>query len=162
VGVGWAAKSHEWPRVSHAGRVFGKALGGTERAGPREKRCPLLGREQAGERPRQALRGEPPGRGADIFRDRLSREVPDDRAELWLDVEAEAVVDRVEAAVTPEEAVSALAIGVVRDQVEGAQARERVALLRTGPEREVVLLEVGIDEQLNGARAVRTLPLEGR
>ena len=97
-----------------------------------------------------------------VLGDRLAREVPDDRAELRLDVEAETVVDRVEAAVSPEEAVPALAVGVVRDEIEGAEARERRAMLRALAEREVVLLELGVDEQLDGARAVRALARERR
>ena len=72
-------------------------------------------------------------------------------------VEAETVVDRIEAAVPSEEAVAALAVGVVRDEIEGADARQGRAVLRALAEREVVLLELGVDEQLDRAWAVRAL-----
>src|SRR5262249_7233557 len=95
-------------------------------------------------------------------RDRLSREVPDDGAQLRLSVEAEAIVDRVEAAVAAEQTMPALAVGVVRDQIEGAEARERRPLPRTPRDREVMLVELGVDEQLHGAWAIGALARERR
>ena len=61
---------------------------------------------------------------AQVVGDRVAGEVPDDRAHLELDREREAVVDAPDVAVGVDEAVPALAVGVVGDQVEGAHALE--------------------------------------
>src|SRR5438445_351613 len=63
----------------------------------------------------------------------------------------------VDGAVLAEQAVAALAVGVVGDQVEGADALEALVMLGALAQREVVLLEVGGDEALQRALAVRSL-----
>ena len=55
-------------------------------------------------------------------------EVPDDGAELELGVEAEAVVDGPDVAVGVDEAVPALAVGAVGEQVEDAEPLQLVAV----------------------------------
>ena len=55
-------------------------------------------------------------RGGDLF----TGELPDDGAELRFAVETQRVVDGPDGAVVPEDAVPALAVGVVGDDVEGA------------------------------------------
>ena len=84
---------------------------------------------------------------------RLAAELPDHRAELELLVEHQPVVDALDAAVEAEEAVAALAVGVVADEVEGAHGPELVVVRLVLVEREVVLLEVGVDEPLQRAHA---------
>src|SRR5207253_2180751 len=83
--------------------------------------------------------------------------IPDHRAQLGLDVEAEAVVDAVDGAVLGQQAVAALAVGVVGHQVERADALERIVVGGDLAQREVMLLEVGGHEALQRAGAVRTL-----
>src|SRR5436309_2902432 len=61
-------------------------------------------------------------------RDRLSAKIPDDRAQLRVDVEAEAVVDAVDLAVRAEQAVAALPVGVVRDEIEEADPLEAAVM----------------------------------
>ena len=57
--------------------------------------------------------------------------------------------------------MAALAVGVVGDEVEGADARAARSWCSGAlAQREVVLLEVGVDEQLERALAVRPVALE--
>src|SRR2546428_704393 len=78
----------------------------------------------------------------------------DHRAQLGLDVEAEPVVDGPDAAVGSEQAVAALAVGVVGDQIERADPGELITVRGLLAEREVVLGEVRVHELLQRAFAV--------
>ena len=70
-------------------------------------------------------------------------------------VEHQPVVDAVDPAVEPEEAMAALAVGVVAHEVEGAHPPQLVVVRLVLVEREVVLLEVSIDEELHRPAAER-------
>src|SRR5467141_2559100 len=98
---------------------------------------------------------------ARAVRERIAGEVPDHRAQLGRDVEAEAVVDGPDAAVGAEQAVAALAVGVVGDEIEGADAGEPLAVLRRLAEREVVLAEVRVNELLQRALAIGAVTPNG-
>ena len=91
-----------------------------------------------------------------VRRQRISREVPDHRAQLVFHVEAEPVVDRPEATVG-EEDMTALAIRVVGDDVEGREVAEHLVGLGIFSQGEVVLLGVFIDIELERARSERTV-----
>src|SRR5262249_61009318 len=93
---------------------------------------------------------------------RLAAEVPDDRAELRLGVERQRVVDRVDAAVGAEQAVAGFAIGVVGDEVEETETLKTLDVRGILAQREVVLGEVGIHEELERALAIRSVPLDRR
>ena len=134
---------------------------GEHRAGPAptriapEQGVDLVLVELVGDRRRHAVAG---GGEAldDVGRDRLAAELPDHRAQLEARREAQPVVDGPDPAVEAEQAVAALAVGVVGEEVEGADRAQLV--VEVGPaleQREVVLLEVGGDEQLERALAER-------
>src|SRR5438445_255981 len=148
---------HQRPGVAPPAAVDRKPAALDERAGALDHGLALGRRQQLRERRRQ----RPGGEALEVLqhrrRHRLVAEVPDHRAQLGLDVEAEAVVDGVDGAVLAEQAVAALAVGVVGDQVEGADALEALVMLGALAQREVVLLEVGGDEALQRALAVRSL-----
>src|SRR3546814_14265997 len=84
-------------------------------------------------RPPRSTRTDTPFPVTTLFRsvhpqglwDRLAAELPDHRAQLELVVEHQAVVDAADAAVEAEEAVAALAVGVVAHEVEGAHRPQR-------------------------------------
>src|SRR4029450_9950337 len=95
-------------------------------------------------------------------RNRLAREVPDDRAELGVLVEDQPVVDGEDAPRRPEEAVPALAVGIVGEEVEEADAAEGVVVRRVLHQAEVVLFEVGMDEELERPLTVRPLARDGK
>ena len=102
------------------------------------------------------LLGEAVEVAADVGRDRLAAEVPDDGAQLPLRVERDAVVDAEDAAVVERaQAVTALAVGVVDHDVERGHAPERVGVLFE--QREVVLLGIVLDEALHHADAGRAV-----
>ena len=86
---------------------------------------------------------------------RLAAELPDHRAQLELGVEAQPVVDGPDVAVGVEQAVAALAVRVVGQEVERADALELGPPSLVLDEREVVLLEVGVDEPLQRTQAER-------
>jgi hypothetical protein len=71
------------------------------------------------------------------------------------------VVHDVNAAIFSEQAVPGLAVAAVDDQVEGADGLQRVVVLGTFEQREVVLVEVGVHEPLHRARSEGTVPLHG-
>jgi hypothetical protein len=92
--------------------------------------------------------------------DRLPGEVPDDGAELVLVVEGESVVDGEEAAgAFLEEEVSALAVGVVDEEVEEGDGAQEEAL--GGFEVEVVAVWVVVDVLLEGAGSVGSVAEDG-
>src|SRR2546425_8101113 len=124
---------------------------------PRDEDVALLLVQQLRERGGRPLFHESSQVVAHAVGQRLAREIPDHRAQLGLDVETETVVDGPDAAVGSEQAVAALAVGVVGDQVEDADAREPVAVRGLLAEREVVLLEVRLHELLQRALAVGSL-----
>jgi hypothetical protein len=70
------------------------------------------------------------------------------------------VVDHVDPSVLAEEAVPGLAVGVVDDEVEHRDPTELLG--EPLGEREVVLLGVRRDEQLDGSDAERTVAEDGR
>jgi hypothetical protein len=92
--------------------------------------------------------------GEDRVGDRLAGEVPHDRAQLGRYREAQAVVDSPDVAIVVEQAVTALAIGVVGDEVEHRHHAQRVVVAGVLEQREVVLGEVGVDEALVRPAAV--------
>jgi len=61
---------------------------------------------------------------AEIFGDLLACKLPDDGAQLGKRVKGKPVVDAPDVAVAVEQAVAALAIGIVDDHVEGGQRPE--------------------------------------
>ncbi len=63
-------------------------------------------------------------------------------------MERETVVDRIDQLVGAEQAVPALPVRVVRDEIEQADPHEPLAMLGPLQQAEVVLLEVGMDEEL--------------
>ena len=71
----------------------------------------------------------------------VTGEIPDDGSEFELLVEAQAIVDGPEFAVFAEEDVSTLAVGVVRNEIEGADLFERWVVSLVLEKREVVLIE---------------------
>ena len=94
-------------------------------------------------------RGEPLAqRGVD----RVAGELPDDGAELVVDVEAQPVVDRPAPAVLQQH-VPGLAIGVVRHDVERRERAEPVRQPVLAAQREVVLDALLVHPALDGARA---------
>src|SRR5947207_1205254 len=107
-----------------------------------EQRAELLGHRRD-----HARHVREPGR-----RDRLAAELPDHRAELRIDVERESVVDRIDRSLA-EEAVPALAIGVVREQIEEADLLQALVVRGILTQREVVLLEIRRHELLQRAVA---------
>ena len=91
---------------------------------------------------------------AQLRRQRFAGELPDHGAQLVVGGEAQPVVDRPHvvaavAAVDLQQAVPALAVGVVGDGVEhGDRPQLIVEVGALGVQREVVLAEVGVDEPL--------------
>ena len=72
-------------------------------------------------------------------------------------MEGQAVVDGVDQVVGAEEAVAALPVGVVGDEVVDADLLEALAVARVFAQGEPVLLELGLDEELERPLAVRAL-----
>ncbi len=95
--------------------------------------------------------------GEQLWRDRLAGPVPDDAAQLLLLVEAEAVVDAPDVPGGVEQAVAALAVGVVGDGIEQAEPLELRPEGRVFALDEEVALRVVLDEELDRADAGRTL-----
>ncbi len=92
----------------------------------------------------------------------LSGELPDHRAQLRLGVEAQAVVDGPDPAVLAEDAVPALAIGVVGHDIEGADRSQLVVVGVVLDQGEMVLGEVRGDEELERSRTQwRVVTLDG-
>src|SRR2546428_248119 len=147
------------PGIAVAARVDGKTVGRRESGRAGAQRLLLVGLQQRGERRRQGHTGEAPDVREHLGRDRLSPELPDDRAQLLLDVEAKTVVDGVDPAVRAEQAVAALPVGVVGNEVEEADPLQRAAMRGILVQREVVLLEVGRNEKLERPFAVRSVAL---
>src|SRR6266571_5078359 len=83
--------------------------------------------------------------------DRLAGEVPQHRAELGINVEADAVVDGPDLAVGVGEDVARLAVSVVDHEIEEGDATEVAAMALV--EVEGRALEVVLDEGLDGADA---------
>jgi len=76
-------------------------------------------------------------------------------------MEGQAVVDAPDVTVRVQQAMPALAVGVVNDPIEG-RYDPKVRLVG-GHHGEVVLLEVGVDEELEGPRAqLATGAIDGR
>src|SRR5438876_1114549 len=121
---------------------------------PRDERVALLLVQQLRERGGWPLFHESSQVVAHAVGQRLAREIPDHRPQLGLDVEAEPVVDGPDAAVGSEQAVAALAVGVVGDQIERADPGELITVRGLLAEREVVLGEVRVHELLQRAFAV--------
>ena len=92
----------------------------------------------------------------------LAAEGPDHRAQLGLHVEGQAVVDGVDGAVRSEQAVAALAVGVVGEEVEDAHAPEAVVVGGVLDQGEEMLLEVGVHEELERSLSVGAVPLDGQ
>ena len=72
---------------------------------------------------------------------RLAPPAPQDRAQLVLDVEADAVVDAVAVAVRHRQHVAALAVGVVDDDVEDGHPAQRRGVLVDQGQRPVVVVD---------------------
>ena len=89
--------------------------------------------------------------GLPALRQLLTGEVPDHRAQLLVAVEAERVVDAPEPVLPVEQQVAALAVGVVRDQVEDGEALELLVQVLALEQLEVVLVGVVPDEELERA-----------
>src|SRR5262245_19012961 len=149
------------PRVALPCPFRGKAPDLREPPRPRQQRCAFRLFEQLRQRRRQARLHEAPEVVAQTVWKRLAGEVPDDGAQLGVGVEAETVVDRPDATVGTEQAVAALAIRVVRDEIEGADTREPVAVGGILAQREVVLAEVRLHKLLQRALAVGARPTHG-
>ena len=95
-------------------------------------------------------------------RQRLAGELPDHRAQLEVGREAQPVVDRPHP-VAGEQAVAALAVGVVGDDVEHGDVAQLVVQVRALlGDREVVLAVVGVDEPLQRALAERAVVAQHR
>src|SRR5512143_1087561 len=93
---------------------------------------------------------------AQLVRDRLARKVPDDRPELVLLVEADAVVDQPElAGASLDQHVAALAIGIIDQQIEEYRRAQAFPVLRR--EAEIVILRIVFDVLLQRAGAVRAV-----
>src|SRR5262249_40228229 len=150
---------HERPGIAMAAAIDREAFAAGQRRGALAQRLLLILIQERSDLLRQPRARDAPDVGQHLTRDRLAAEVPDDRAELRLDVEAEAVVDAVDP-VRAEQAVAALAIGVVGDEIEETHPLELRPVLGLLPQGEVVLLEIGIDEELEGAFAVRPVALD--
>ena len=148
-----ASTSDERPGVAPAGLVHREAPGSYESpgAGPH---CVALERvEQLRERVRQLGAGQRVDGLEQIVRDLLTGELPDHGPQLELAVEHQAVVDAADPSVEPEQAVAALAVGVVADEIEGAHRAELGVVGLVLVQGEVVLLEVGLDELLHRSDA---------
>src|SRR5262245_3263074 len=122
-----------------AAAVDREAVGRRDGGGAGAQRLLLVRLQQRRDLPGHGSAREAPDVRKHLRGNRRSPELPDDRSKLWLDVKAQAVVDRVDG-VRAEQAVAALAIGVVGDQVEKTDALEPGAVGRVLVRREVVLL----------------------
>ena len=88
---GWYASGatlHQWPGIALARAVAGEAPLAEQRPRAGAQRAALVGIEKLGQRLRQRAAHEPPQIGQRRLRYRLAGEVPDDRAQLGLDVKA--------------------------------------------------------------------------
>ena len=75
-------------------------------------------------------------------------------------MERQGVVDRIHAAVGAEQTVAGLAIGVVGHQVEETNALKPLGMRGVLAQREVVLGEIRLDEELEGPLAVGPVALD--
>ena len=140
--------SDERPGVA-AARVVDRERPGDRHLGrPLDERGVLVGADQPVERRRAALVGQPDRTREQVVGHRLPGEVPDHRAQLGLAVERQPVVDRPHAPVVAREAVAALAVGAVGEQVEAADRAQGVVAGRLLEQREVVRLDVERHEPL--------------
>src|SRR5579875_153254 len=154
--------SHERPGVralAAGGRREGTEL--EEGACAARERLGLLGAEEAGDGLRHAAR-ERLAAGEELARQRLAGEVPHHGAQLGLRVEAQAVVDGVDPSGPVDEQVAALAVGVVGEEVEAGDATKRRVVPLVLEQREVVLLEVRLDEALERSLAERPVAPQHR
>ena len=117
--------------------------------------------EEIGDGPRQGAGQRALHVGEERARDGLAAEVPDHRAQLHLLVKRQAIVDGVDGAVVAGQAVAALAVGVIGEQIEDADALEPIAVLGVLAQREVVLLEIGGHEELDRSLAIRAVTADG-
>src|SRR6266446_9176135 len=134
--------------------VARKPAGLSHRARSREQRVLLAGIDERGQRRWHAGLDETANVGAQAGGNRLAAEIPDDGTQLRLGVERQRVVDRIDAAVGTEQAVTRLAIGVVGDEVEETDALEPLDVRGIRAKREIVLSEVRLHEELAGAFTV--------
>src|SRR5689334_6860118 len=109
--------SDEGPGVAASGRVDREAAARDEGGGAALDRLNLVVVEQRGDVEGDAL-GNFLRIGQQALRDGVASELPDHRAQLVVGGEAQTVVDGVHAPVQTEEAVTALAVGVVDQDVE--------------------------------------------
>src|SRR6266536_2505610 len=152
-------RSHRGPRIRAPPEGMGEPSRPGQGVGPSRRGIDLgLGEEGpklAPDGPRSELLGHPAHVGQQRWRDRLAGEVPDHRADLRLGREAHAVIDHPDSSPGTEEAVPALAVGVVGDHVEGGDGPELIRVPVAEGEEEV--FEVGFDEDLNRPGAVRSV-----
>ncbi len=86
-------------------------------------------------------------------RDRFTTKVPEDRAQLWIDMERQAMIDSPHASVkTSQKEMTRLSVGIVGEQIE-----ERDALELPTKRRAAQWLVLRFDEQLNGSNTVRSI-----
>src|SRR5205807_3662100 len=119
---------HERPRIASAGRVDREAAVLEDPRGPHEQRLPLRRLEELLQGLGEPRAEEAPHVAEQVAGNRLAAELPDDGPQLRLGVEGEGVVDRIDDAVLAEQAVAALAVGVVGDEVEDADGLEALAM----------------------------------
>ena len=117
----------------------------------------LVSVEKIGERLGQAVLHEALEILQHGLRKQLAGLVPDDGAELHVGVEGQAVIDGVDQAFGAEEAVAALPVCIVGDEVPDIDLLEALAVARVFAEGKPVLPELGLDEELDGSVAVRAL-----
>src|SRR6202521_911612 len=122
--------------VSQAARALGERANLRARAHLLEARHPALA---GGELVREALRI-----AAQLRRNFLVREFPDDRSELWEGVERQTIVDAPDVTVAVEQAMAALAVRVIDDEVE-RRHRAEVSGSR-GDQREEMLRGAGTNK----------------
>src|SRR5438445_3361757 len=144
---------HQGPGIADPARVDREPPALDEGVGPPLERRALGGGQQRGELRGKRRGEEAPHVGEEPSGNRLAAEVPDDGAKLRLHVEAETVVDGVDDALGCQQAVAGLPVGVVGDEVEDADPLETLVVRGALAEGEVMLLEVGRDEELERAFA---------
>src|SRR5882724_715332 len=142
------------PRVTVPATLGRKTAGLSQPPRPRDERVTFLLVQELRKHGGRSLLHEPSQVVTHTVGQRPAGKIPDHRPQLGLDVETEPVVDGPDAAVGPEQAVAALAVGVVGDQIEGADPGELIAVRGLLTEREVVLREVRGHELLQRALAV--------
>src|SRR5262249_55440901 len=155
-----AGRSDQRPGIAMATVVAGKPTSLRHGARPLQQ-CRLLGGiDERGQRWWHTGFDETANVGEQTGGNRLTAKVPDDGAQLRLGVERQGVVDRVHAAIGTEQTVTRLAIGVVGDEVEEADALKTLGMRGVLAKREVVLSEVRFHEQLVGAFTVGPVALD--